>query len=305
MMAEQEEFGTIWDHFEDLRHTLIRIFAVVAIGFIGFFSFYESLFQFVTYPLNKNNDFIVYSIRQERIVNPDLRSSVIYSLPVEATMIQLSAGTKQIAPSIFELPPHGFIDYSLKENKHRLLILSPLEGMIMAFKLCFWLSLACTSPIWAYLALQFVLPGLKAQEKGLIVPFLAGSLLCLAAGACFAYYFTIPFANAYFQKFNTVLGINEWALSHYIDYTLILLLGHAVAFELGLLLFLVVHAGKISPEALKCKRRYFMISAFIIGALLTPPDVFTQLMLAIPLIVLYELVILYSRMRVKLTKFNV
>lgn len=178
-----------------------------------------------------------------------------------------------------------------------LIVLGPLEGMATVFKVCFWVALAGTSPIWAYFILQFILPALRKNERTSVFVFASTSLLLLLLGGAFAYLITIPFANRYLAAFNSVLGTNMWTLSHYIDYTLILFLGHLVAFELCLILLFLVHMGTLSAEWLREKRRYMIVFAFILGAILTPPDILTQFMLAIPLIILYEVAILYAVMR--------
>lgn len=299
MRFECEQMTTIWEHINDLRSTLIRVLIVFLAGFLCCLTLYESIFFLATYPLQSSQTHI-YTLHQERIVNVQPQS-ILYTLPQHAKIIYASEGIKKNAESIYEMPPDSSIDYSFQKNKNNLIIISPLEGFLVTVKLCFWLSLALTSPIWVYLLLQFILPGLRPEEKGLLFPFLIGSFFCLSTGLGLAYFITIPLANTYLQSFNTLLGTNQWTVSHYIDYSLILLLGHAIAFELGLLLLLVVHAGKIDPRALKQKRRYFIVSAFIIGAALTPPDVMTQFLLAIPLLVFYELIILYSHLRAKIS----
>ena len=91
------------------------------------------------------------------------------------------------------------------------------------------------------------------------------------------------------------MGQNAWTLNHYVNYVLLLCLGHAVAAELALLLLILVHFRFLSPSWLIAQRRYMIVLAFICGALLTPPDILTQLLLALPLIVLYEFAILYAK----------
>ena len=86
-------------------------------------------------------------------------------------------------------------------------------------------------------------------------------------------------------------------LTHYLDYTIFLLLANGLAFELCVLGLFAVHLGLVTAEGLLAKRRVAIVGAFILGALLTPPDVLTQIMLAIPLIVLYEGIILYARLK--------
>jgi sec-independent protein translocase protein TatC len=173
--------------------------------------------------------------------------------------------------------------------------MGPLEGFVLVLRVCFWLSLVLTAPLWGWFWLQFILPGLKNSERVILLPFLFYSLLFLSLGITLAYYVTLPVANQYLLFFNRSIGQNAWTLTHYVNYVLLLCLGHAIAAELTLLLFMLVHWRVLSPHWLMKKRRYMIVLAFILGALLTPPDVVTQLFLALPLIGAYEAAIWYAK----------
>lgn len=179
----------------------------------------------------------------------------------------------------------------------KLILSSPAEGLSATFRLCFWVSLAIASPVCLYRILQFFLPAFEEGVKQLLIPFLIFSELFLALGGLFAFYLTIPIANAYLFSFNQTIGINLWSVSHYLDYTILLLLGNALAFELGVIGLFLVHLRLVSPQTLASKRKIAVLTAFIIGALLTPPDVLTQILMALPLIGLYEALILYGKLR--------
>ena len=114
-----------------------------------------------------------------------------------------------------------------------------------------------------------------------------------------AYFITLPIANQYLSLFNSAIGQNSWTLALYVNYVLFLCMGHAIAAELALLLLILVHFRCLSAEWLISKRRHMIVAAFILGALLTPPDVLTQLLMAIPLIGIYELAIWYAKFRGK------
>ena len=225
-------------------------------------------------------------------------------------------------PALFELPPHSRIVSDLKipeiqQDQHLyyrldpgqsllyeqaitspLLILGPMEGVTLVFKVCLWLSIALTAPLWGWVWLQFILPGLKSGERILILPFTICSLFSLGIGIGFAYFVTLPLANQYLSAFNLSIGQNAWTVTHYVNYVLFLCLGHAVAAELSFILLLLVHYRFLSPSWLISKRRYMIVLAFVLGALLTPQDVLSQLLLALPLVVLYEIAIWYSKFRV-------
>lgn len=178
-----------------------------------------------------------------------------------------------------------------------LVILKPTEGIVIAMKVCFWVGLIATSPLWLFQLMLFGLPALKAEEKRGIIPFMVATILFFLLGVAFSYQVTIPLANHYLALFNHSMGVNMWTLSHYIDYSFILMFGNGLAFEVMVILFFLVHYRWVSYATLKEKRKYFIVSAFIFSAIITPPDIMTQLLLAVPLCLLYEVATLYARLR--------
>lgn len=175
-----------------------------------------------------------------------------------------------------------------------LMILGPLEGISIALKVSLWGGLALAAPFWGFFIMQFALPGMHSHERNMIIPFALLSLLAMGLGAFFGYAIVLPLSNAFLMQFNQPLGINFWSLEQALDYTLVLVLAHAIAFELIAILFLMTHYGWISGEQLRTKRKAAIILSLIIGAVLTPPDVLTQILLAAPLITCYEFAIVYA-----------
>jgi len=220
----------------------------------------------------------------------ELRLVLIQSFFIILTAILLCLWFYQEIFSILTLP----FDVDTLSAKN-LVIFGPIDGMSITLKVCFWMGIVLSSPCWIYLILRFAAPAFEQREWQMVIPFISLSILFLGIGVGFAYFMTIPLAKQYLELFNASIGTNLWSLSHYVDFTLFLILANAMAFELSLILFFLVHFSIVSPETLASKRRYMIVLAFILGALLTPPDVLTQLMLAIPLIGLYELAVLYAR----------
>jgi sec-independent protein translocase protein TatC len=176
-----------------------------------------------------------------------------------------------------------------------LVVLGPAEGLNTAIKVSFWFGLTLTSPFWIWVILRFVQPALKAHERRAVLPFLVVSGVLMSVGLLFAYFVTIPVANQYLSAFNGTIGQNLWSLSHYMDYTILLLLANALAFEIAALFLMLIHTGWISAQWLIEHRRVMIVCIFVLSALLTPPDVLTQLFMAIPLLFLYECLVLYAR----------
>ncbi|MEX1013505.1 MAG: twin-arginine translocase subunit TatC [Waddliaceae bacterium] len=181
-------------------------------------------------------------------------------------------------------------------SHNQLVLLGPTDGLTTILKVCFWSSAAVTSPLWSLFLFQFISPALKENQRRFVIPFFITSFALLTAGILFAYHLTIPLANELLFGINQTIAENLWTLSSYLDYSLGLLFANAIAFEAFVILFFLVHLGSISHTQLKSKRRHVIVAIFTLSAILTPPDVLTQLLLAIPLTVLYEAVTLYSRL---------
>lgn len=294
----EEHWASFWEHVEDLRAALLKSLVVVALGIVFLLIFYQPILQFLTaYPAEQTEQgFTKQRVQRIQIANKTAHSQTI-ELPPHARLISSFPFLPEKENThVYELSPGAILFYD-EVIESPLLIMGPMEGLALVLKACFWLSLAFTAPAWMWIWLQFILPALKEQEKAILLPFLTLSLLCLGMGIALAYYLTVPIANQYLLLFNSSIGQNAWTLTHYMDYVLLLCLGHGVAAELALMLFILVHFRVLSSAYLISKRRYMIICAFILGALLTPPDVFTQLLLAIPLIGFYEVAIYYAKWR--------
>lgn len=222
-----------------------------------------------------------------------LRRTVIQMLVVVIAGVMLSVSFYDQILALLTYPL-GYLEVPTK-----LVILGPIEGFNTALKTCFWFSLAATSPLWSFLLLRFLAPALKEQERRLVLPFLLLSALFMSLGLGLAYCVTIPLANQYLFAFNSAIGENLWSLSHYLDYTVLLLLANAIAFEFAVIFLFLIHFGWLSENWLREKRRLMIVLIFIVSALLTPPDVLTQILLAIPLMGLYEVMILYASLKRK------
>lgn len=195
------------------------------------------------------------------------------------------------------LLPLLYLPLSQLSNAPELILLGPLDAVTITAQLSFWVSFSLTSPIWGFKILSFLAPALHQEERIKVRPFLLLSLLALTLSGYFAWKVMLPLSNSLLVSFSTPLGVPMWSLSAYMDYTLTLLLGAMVAGELSLMLLLSVHYRWISAAMLCSARRYVIVALLVISALLTPPDIFTQFMMFIPLYGLYELAILYAKRR--------
>jgi sec-independent protein translocase protein TatC len=148
-------------------------------------------------------------------------------------------------------------------------------------------------PVIANQLWKFVAPGLYRQEKRALLPFLLATPVLFAVGACFAYFITIPIALKFLLGFQgNVGGVTQEALpsvGNYLSFTMQFIMAFGIAFLLPILLMLLERSGIVTRDQLVSARRYMIVAAFAIAAVFTPPDILSQLLLAIPLVLLYEL----------------
>jgi sec-independent protein translocase protein TatC len=294
----QEHWTSFGGHVDELRHTIIRSLVIVGAGFLLILGFYQPLLQFFTTDslINTESGLPIKKVQRNQVVN-QTNQNQLFQLPAGAWIISKEIPFILKGDHIYYRLEPGQILLFEQALHSPLLILGPLEGLALVFKVIFWLSLAFTAPLWGWTWLQFILPALKTRERSLLFPFLLCSFVCLSLGMALAYYVSLPLSNQYLTAFNTSVGQNAWSLTHYVSYVFLLCMGHAIAAELGLLLLTLVHFRFLSPTWLIAKRPYMILIAFIIGALLTPPDIMTQLLIALPLMALYEVAIWYAKWR--------
>ena len=167
------------------------------------------------------------------------------------------------------------------------------------FKLSLIAAVFFSMPYLLYQLWGFIAPGLYAHEKKMAMPLLASSVVLFYLGAAFAYYVVFPLVFKFFTSV-TPEGVAVMTdISEYLDFVLTLFFAFGLAFEIPIATILLVWMGMTTPQKLASKRPYVIVGAFVIGMLLTPPDVISQTMLALPMWVLFEAGIIFSRFFVR------
>ena len=162
-------------------------------------------------------------------------------------------------------------------------------------KLAFFVALFIAIPVVLYQLWAFVAPGLYQREKRLAVPILVSSVLLFYLGCAFAYFLVLP-AVFTFMTHVAPAGVAVMPdIAHYLDFVLMLFLAFGVCFELPVVLVILVALGIVTPAQLAGSRRYAIVGSFVVAAVLTPPDVLSQTMLAVPMYLLYEIGIVAAR----------
>jgi len=247
------------EHLGDLRKRITISLTALLLAFIIAFNYSEELFSAVMFPLKYNLSF-------------SMKNPFISIIPQE----KLSQTTK-------------------------LVFLAPAEAFWMSMKVSFVAALALALPVIFYQLWKFISPGLLAKEKKYVLPFVISATGLFIAGALFCFFMVLPFAMGFLltYKLGDVL-MPMLSVGQYVDFCLKFILAFGAVFELPIVIIFLTRMGIVTTKTLARNRKYAVLVGFIIAAMLTPtPDVFNQTLMAIPIIILYEVGILVSRIFVR------
>lgn len=163
------------------------------------------------------------------------------------------------------------------------------------FKLTLVLAIFLAIPFVLYQAWSFIAPGMYRHEKRLAIPLLVSSTLLFYAGAAFAYYVVFPLIFAFFTSIGPEDITIMTDINRYLDFVLKLFFAFGLAFEIPIAAVLLIWSGITTPQALASKRPYIIVGCFVLGMLLTPPDVISQALLAVPMWLLFEVGVYFGR----------
>ena len=188
----------------------------------------------------------------------------------------------------------------LDVGEGKLIFTDIFEAFFVEVKVALFAALMLTFPVLAIQLWRFVAPGLYAKEKRAFLPFLVLTPFFFVGGASFAYFVAMPIALDFLLGFEGEVGGVQTealpAIGNYLSFATKFMFGFGVAFLLPILLMILERAGLVTREQLAGGRRYFIVAAFAIAAVLTPPDAISQVILAVPLVLLYEGALLAIRL---------
>ncbi len=216
----------------------------------------------------------------------ELRSRLLKSLVAIAACFGVSL---YFARPIFGILVHPL----LKAGQGKLIYTQLFEAFFVEIKVALFAAMMLAFPVIATQLWKFVAPGLYRKERRALLPFIFATPVLFAIGASFAYFVTVPLALKFLLGYQgTVGGVTQEALpsvGNYLSFIMQFIMAFGIAFLLPILLMLIERAGLVTREQLISARRYTIVAAFAIAAVATPPDILSQFLLAVPLILLYEL----------------
>ena len=315
-------FDDIRPHLVELRKRLGLSVLSVFIAFIIAFTFHNAILSWITAPLNnaltevgriiETQDKATWSMKTEEnnvsVAVQNKPADFADKLQNRLTEAAKIADTK--LSLILEDAAKAAKDLSLSlklldENLSNIKGHNEFEGKItthqvggaffVALKVSFFAGLLGAMPFILYQLWLFIAPGLYNNEKKMVIPFVAGGSIMFFIGVMFAYYVVTPFGFQFLITFGSFLYTPFINIEDYVGFFTKIMLGFGVAFELPVFAYFLALLGLVTDRTLKDFFKYAVVIIFVLAALLTPPDILTQLLMAAPLIILYGVSILIVR----------
>ena len=315
-------FDDIRPHLVELRKRLGLAVLSVFIAFIIAFTFHNAILTWITTPLNnalsevgriiesqskttwsmqttENNVTIVQTKRSD--IATKLQERLSEAAEIADTKLSLiledaATSAKELARSLKKLDDANLSNIKTHNVFEGKITTHQVGGaFFVALKVSFFAGLLGAMPFILYQFWLFVAPGLYNNEKKMVIPFVAGGSIMFFIGVMFAYYVVTPFGFQFLITFGSFLYTPFINIEDYVGFFTKIMLGFGVAFELPVFAYFLALLGLVTDRTLKDFFKYAVVIIFVLAALLTPPDILTQLLMAAPLIILYGVSILIVR----------
>ena len=207
---------------------------------------------------------------------------------VRLDLTPITIGTNRVLGVNVQIEsPHAFQE----DSPIDILARGPATAFVIATKVAFYGGLVVASPFIFFFVAEFVFPALKMREKKYVYRGLSFGLGLFLTGVSFCYFVMMPVALAVSAQYADWFGIKatQWLAEDYISFVCKFMLGMGIGFEMPVVILTLVKIGLLNYAILKAARRYVIVIAFVLGAILTTPEVITQVLMAIPLLALYEI----------------
>ncbi|MDB6019001.1 MAG: Sec-independent protein translocase protein TatC [Pedosphaera sp.] len=307
---EEDEGGPVksfLDHLEDLRWTLIKSAVAIAIGVVICLMAGRQVMQVLLWPLQRatisypgtnqvvtvsygSNKFGSYVLNDEQQQRFNLGTTNRF-VALQLEPVNIPNGTNSIQVLALKVDPNKGAAEAAQHFSTTIANFGPADAFMTAFHVAIYAGAALASPFIFYFVAQFVFPALKLNEKRYVYRGLFFGLGLFLTGICFCYFVLMPVALSASQMYSNWMGFsaNIWKAEEYIGFVCKFMLGMGLGFEMPVVLLVLVKLGILDYGMLKKARPYMIVICFTLGAILTTPEVITQVLMAIPLLMLYEI----------------
>ena len=310
-VLEDQEGGPVksfLEHLEDLRWVLIKSIAAAGVAMLICFFGGNYLFKIIKWPLLRSplgksgntqvvrimlgtNQLQIFHIRGTNDVLASFagtnRFVTLQMVPIPISTNEDAAADAVLGIKVKVEPP----DVVPAEEPIDIVSLGPAAAFVVATKMALYGGLVLASPFIFYFVANFVFPALRMREKKYVYQGLFFGLGLFLTGVCFCYFILMPIALKVSAQYAEWFGFkaNQWRAEEYIGFVCKFMLGMGLGFEMPVIILTLVKLGILSYSMLKSARRYVIVISFVLGAILTTPEVITQVLMAFPLLLLYEI----------------
>jgi sec-independent protein translocase protein TatC len=299
--AEPGERKSFWEHVGELRQAIIRAAIALGVAMLACLFCADKIVAILEYPLRQIDLFekpkptVTFQIGSTQLGPYTVTRDQFAGLPPGAApqaVFQVGTaivGTEQVA-TLKLLPGSTGPVNTLKVRLHNL---GPAEGFFVAFHVAFYGALVLSAPFWIYFLGSFILPALHVRERKAIFAWLGWGLVLFLFGVLTCYFVLLPVALRASVEYSNLLGFEayDWRADDYISFVTHFVFGMGLGFQFPIVVLFLVKIGVLTHHDLAKYRRHVCVLSFILGAVLTTPEVITQVAMAIPLYLLYEICI--------------
>ncbi|MBC6906366.1 twin-arginine translocase subunit TatC [Saccharophagus sp. K07] len=226
----------------------------------------------------------------------ELRTRLLKAIVV---LIVILCGLLYFSNDIYEFVADPLLKHLPAESNSSLIVTDVTQAFLTPFKLTFFVAVFVSMPFLLYQLWAFIAPALYQNEKSLAIPIFISSVILFYLGVAFAYFVVFPMLFEFFTAIAPQSVTVMPDIASHLSLVIKLFFAFGFAFEIPVATIILIVAGVISPEGLAQKRPYVIVGCFVIGMVLTPPDVFSQAMLAVPMWGLFELGVFFGKFLVK------
>ena len=305
--ADEDEGGpvkTFLEHLEDFRWVLIKSVITLFLAMLVCLFAANYIIQIIKWPLTRapvgyhgTNQVVIVSFGTNHVGNfqlsPEQRQSLNLGTNrfVAVTIEPITVGTNRVLGWRVNDNSQAIAD--AQRVNIELINLSPAGGFVVAFQVAIYGGVVLASPFIFYFIASFVFPALKLRERQYVYHGLIIGVGLFLAGVSFCYFILLPVALAAAQMYSRWLGLSalQWRAEDYISFVCKFMLGMGLGFELPVVVLTLVKIGVLNYRMLSKARRYMIVINLILGAVLTTPEVITQLVMFVPLQLLYEITV--------------